>query len=102
MEVLEAAVARAVVDRKPSGTGPFAAGSEVHCFTRVANPGGQRRTLRHLWYHQGSRKGSIALQIKGRTWRTWSRLPVYSTGPWRVDVVDEDDTVLRSLEFVVE
>ncbi len=102
LEIVEASIAREVVDRQPRGDGPYAEGTEVHCFTRVKNPGGQHRTIRHVWYHEGARKSSIELRVKAETWRTWSNVPVHGAGAWRVDVVDEAGTVLKSLPFTVE
>ncbi len=90
-----------VTDRKPDGVGDtFRDGTEVFCFMKVSNPG-PARTLRHQWFFEGSRKSSIELNVKGPTWRTWSSRPVFGVGSWRVDVVDEEGTVLKSLPFTV-
>ena len=102
LEIVEAAIAREVVDRLPVGEGPYAEGTEVHCFTRIRNPGGERRQIKHNWYHEGARKSSIPLSVKAETWRTWSNVPVHGKGAWRVDVVDEAGAVLKSLTFTVE
>jgi hypothetical protein len=102
LEIVEAVIAREVVDRQPRGDGPFAEGTEVHCYTRIANPAGTRRQIKHVWYHEGARKSSIPLNVKAETWRTWSNVPVHGKGAWRVDVVDEAGTVLKSLPFRVE
>ena len=97
----ELVTAKAVVDRRPSGAGDsFRDGTEVFCFMRVKNPG-PPRTLRHDWYFGDTRKSSITLNVKGPTWRTWSSRPIYGVGAWRVDVVDEEGTVLRSVPFTV-
>ena len=102
MEVLHAALADKVVDRRPVGEATtFREGTEVTCFNRLANPGGTRRTVRHVWFHESTRKSSIKLSVKGTKWRTWSSLPVYGAGAWRVDVVDETGRVLRSMPFTV-
>lgn len=102
LEIVEGVIAREVVDRQPRGDGPYAEGTEVHCFTRISNPGGQRRQIKHLWYHGDVRKSAIPLSVKAETWRTWSNVPVHGTGAWRVDVVDEAGTVLKSLPFTVQ
>jgi len=102
MTVIEAVAVSSIVDRRPSGEGPFRDGSEINIFTRVDNPGGQLRTIRHQWYFDGSRRSNVSLKIKGTTWRTWSTRPVYGVGPWRVDIVDEAGTVLKSVTFTVQ
>ena len=102
LEIVEGVIAREVVDRQPRGSGPYAEGTEVHCYTRIRNPAGTRRQIKHVWYHEGTRKSSIPLTVKAETWRTWSNVPVHGKGAWRVDVVDEAGTVLKSLPFEVE
>lgn len=101
--VLRAALAPRLEDREPVGvTDSFAEGARVYCFTKIGNDGGQRRTVRHRWYREGERKASIDLAIRAKAWRTNSNIRVYGKGTWRVDVVDEQGTVLRSLPFTVE
>lgn len=100
--VTEAVAAARIIDRKPEGRSPFPDGSEVNIFTRIDNPGGHVRTIRHQWHYGGSRRSNVALKVKGTTWRTWSTRAVYGTGAWRVDIVDEAGTVLKSVSFTVE
>ncbi len=102
LTVVEAVAASDIVDRRPQGDPPFADGSEVNIFTRIENPGGHQRTIRHQWHYDGSRRSNVALKVKGTTWRTWSTRPVYGVGEWRVDVVDEAGTVLESVTFTVK
>ncbi len=103
IEVTTAVLAHGVEDRRPvREAAVFKEGVEVHCFNRLANPSDVRRRVRHVWFHEGERKSSIALSVKGKTWRTWSSIPVYGPGAWRVDIVDEADRVLKSLPFTVE
>ncbi len=103
LRILRAAVAAEIADREPKGVAErFPEGQEVYCHTVLGNPKGFRRTIRHNWYAGNERKASVELHIKAERWRTWSHIPVYGRGPWRVEVVDEDGEVLTSLPFVVE
>ena len=102
MSVESAAVAQNVVDRQPSGSGPFLDGSNVWTWNRILKPGDQRRTIRHIYYREGTQVVAVPLAIKGASWRTWSRTAVHGTGSWRVDIVDEEGRVLKSLPFVVK
>jgi hypothetical protein len=102
LSVESARVARQVVDRQPSGAGPFPDGGTVWTWNRILNPEGKRRTVRHIYYRDGKRIVAVPLAIKSSSWRTWSRTSVQGTGSWRVDIVDENDAVLKSLPFVVE
>ena len=102
MSVESAAVAKNVVDRQPSGSGPFVDGSNVWTWNRILKPGDQRRTIRHIYYREGTQVVAVPLAIKGASWRTWSRTAVHGAGSWRVDIVDEEGRVLKSLPFVVK
>lgn len=95
-------LASSVVDRTPRGEGTsFKNGTKVFCWMAVTNPGSKRR-LSHQWFHNGTRKSNIPVKIGGPTWRTWTARPVYTTGAWRVDIVDENGRVLHSVAFEVE
>ena len=103
MSILKGVVGTAIVDRQPTGVGErFAEGTKVHCFTAVANPAGTKRRIRHVWFQGTERKAAVGLNIKAARWRTWSVIPVYGRGKWRVDIVDESGQVLKSIPFVVE
>ncbi|MEE2829458.1 MAG: DUF2914 domain-containing protein [Myxococcota bacterium] len=102
MSVASAAIARTVQDRQPVGDGPYPDGSQVWCWSRIDNPGAKKRRIRHIWYHGTQQKAAVGLDIKSTSWRTWSRIPAHGTGAWRVDIVDEDGRVMKSLPFTVE
>lgn len=102
LTVTEIVLAKAVVDRAPQGVSDtFAEGSEVNCYTRLDNPAGGQRVVRHEYFFGDELKRSLELKVKGTTWRTWSNKRVYGPGAWRVDVVDEAGAVLASAPFVV-
>jgi hypothetical protein len=73
----------------------------LYCFTRVVNPGGEVTTVRHAWYKDGVLMGEHRLPIRGERWRTWSKRPIdrSSVGEWRVDALDQEGKVLRSVAF---
>lgn len=73
----------------------------LYCFTRIVNPGAQETVIRHVWYKDGDMTGEQELPVKGEKWRTWSKKPVNaeSVGTWRVEAVDADGKVLKSVEF---
>jgi hypothetical protein len=102
LSVESASVAKKVVDRKPSGQGPFADGGTVWTWNRIINPGGKKRTVRHIYYREGKQIVVVSLAIGGASWRTWSHTRIQGPGQWRVDIVDEQSLVLKSLPFVVK
>jgi hypothetical protein len=102
LSVESASVVKKVVDRQPSGNGPFSDGGTVWTWNRIINPTGQKRAIRHIYYREGQQVVVVRLAINGASWRTWSHTRVQGAGTWRVDIVDEQDIVLKSLPFVVE
>src|SRR5213595_31969 len=70
--VVEAVVARSVVDRQPQDTGatfPVDVG-QLNCWTKVEGAGGS--SIHHVWFHGDTQVGDVELQVAGSPWRTWS------------------------------
>src|SRR5881398_3697507 len=92
--VVEAVVAKSVLDRQPQDTGaafPADVG-QLNCWTKVEGAGGS--TLHHVWFHGDTQVGDVELQVGGSPWRTWSRktVPADWTGAWHVEVRDAAGT----------
>ena len=102
LSVESASVAKEVVDRQPRGQGPFTDGGTVWTWNRILNPGGKKRTVRHIYYREGKQIVVVPLAIGGASWRTWSHTRIQGAGQWRVDIVDEQSVVLKSLPFEVK
>lgn len=101
--VVEAAVARSVVDRQPQDTGsafPPDVGQLV-CWTKVSGAGGS--SVHHVWFHGDTQVGDMELQVGGSPWRTWSRktVPADWTGAWHVEIRNAAGTVLKRMDFTV-
>src|SRR6059036_3622844 len=101
--VVEAVVAKSVVDRQPQDTGAaFQADvSQLNCWTKVEGAGGS--SIHHVWFHGDTQVGDVELQVGGSPWRTWSRktVPTDWTGAWHVEVRDAAGTVLKRIDFTV-
>src|SRR6184192_4257761 len=101
--VVEAVVAKSVLDRQPQDTGaafPADVG-QLNCWTKVEGAGGS--TLHHVWFHGDTQVGDVELQVGGSPWRTWSRktVPADWTGAWHVEVRDAAGAVLKRIDFTV-
>src|SRR5256885_7591202 len=88
--VVEAVVAKSVLDRQPQDTGtafPADVG-QLNCWTKLEGAGGS--SIHHVWFHGDTQVGDVELQVGGSPWRTWSRktVPADWTGAWRVEVRD--------------
>jgi hypothetical protein len=104
--VVEAAVAKTLVDRQPQDTGsvfPVDVGQLV-CWTKVSGaPVGAETTIHHVWFHGDTQVGDVELRLGGSPWRTWSKknVPADWTGAWHVEVRDAAGTVVKRLDFTV-
>jgi hypothetical protein len=86
-----------VADSFPADTG------RVFCFIDARDI--QRKTAaRTVWYHGEEEIASVELDLgQGSRWRTFSSVNIGSrTGTWRVDLRDEADRVVQSVDFRVE
>jgi hypothetical protein len=101
--VVEAVVARSILDRQPQDTGTVfpADVGQLICWTKVEGASGS--SIHHVWFHGDTQVGDVELQVAGSPWRTWSRktAPAEWTGAWHVDVRDAAGTVLKRIDFTV-
>jgi len=91
-------------DRTVDGAGTDFASDvgKLVCFTRVV--GAEEQTqIHHVWYYNGKTIAKIPLQIKSRSWRTWSSKKILPgwTGDWVVKVLDSDGLVIASQKFKI-
>ena len=103
VDVPEAVVAKAVVDRQPQDTGSVfpADVGQVVCWTKVSGAGGA--SIHHVWFHGDTQVGDVELQVGGSPWRTWSKksVPPDWTGAWHVEVRDAAGAILKRIDFTV-
>ena len=101
----EMAVCTSVEERQPVGADTAFAKTvgQLYCFTKVSG-GSDTTAVSHIWYYNGEEMAKVDLSIKGKTWRTWSSKRIVEdwVGKWKVDVVSESGTVLKSQEFEVK
>jgi hypothetical protein len=103
IEVADAVMCLDVQGRQPVEPGEsFAADvGKVWCWSKIKD--GQGTTISHVYYHDGEEKAVVNLAIRSPLFRTYSSkriLPSW-TGPWRVDIVDTNGNVLKSLDFTI-
>lgn len=103
IDVTDAVVAKAVVDRQPQDTGSTFTPDvgQLVCWTKVTGAAGT--SIHHVWFHGDTQVGDVELQVGGSPWRTWSKktVPADWTGAWHVEVHDAAGTVLKRIDFTV-
>jgi len=73
----------------------------LFCFTRLIKNGEGDDSIKHVWYKNGQVVGEYELPVKGNRWRTYSSKAIEkgASGNWRVDVLDKEGAVLKSVNF---
>jgi len=104
LAVVEAVVAKTIVDRVPQDTGTAFTPDvgQLICWTKVSGASGDA-TIHHVWFHGDTQVGDVELHLGGSPWRTWSRktVPADWTGAWHVEIRDAAGTVLKRIDFKV-
>ncbi len=103
--VEEIVIARNVVDLAPQDPGTeFPVDVErLFCFTRIRGAKGNA-TLTHVWLHGEEKMAEISLPVSSPNFRTYSSKRILEswTGPWRVEVLDNNGNILSSAMFEIK
>jgi hypothetical protein len=80
-----------------------ASAKTLYCFTRVAAPDDEERSISHVWYRNGEVMGEYELPVHGSRWRTYSKMVIEKgmRGAWRVDALDDEGNLLKSVLFTM-
>ena len=86
-----------VADKFPANTG------RLYCYSKIIG-GGEGSSIKHIWYYGDKKVDEIILSIKSSSFRTYSYKTISSdwTGKWKVEIVADDETILKTIEFVIE
>ncbi len=104
IEVLEAKICQGIADKQPQGAGDVASGGvrRLYCFSKIAST--MESEVTHVWYKGENEVARIDLRIGASGgWRTFSskQIPPNSKDNWKVDILTADNTVLKTLLFVI-
>ena len=74
----------------------------ICCFTSF-DPVPEKTFIYHNWLHRGEPASRIKLFLQPPRWSTFSRIQLRESdkGPWRVEIIDQKGTLLRSLRFSI-
>jgi hypothetical protein len=105
LSVEEATIATGIEDHTPTGAAesfPRDVG-RLWCYSKIAG-GGEWDSVVHRWYYEERLMAEVSLAINSPLYRTYSSKNIIPgwTGQWRVDIVDTEGTVLKTLYFTVE
>lgn len=95
-------ICKDVVDREPvdADTTFSFTEEELCCYTKIT--GAEESTnITHVWYWGDTERARVELPVRSINWRTYSSkiIQEHETGAWRVEVLDSDGEVLKTLKF---
>ena len=104
LEITEMAVTTKIVRGNPIDSVhriSSASVKELYCFTRLQSSTGEETAIRHIWYRDNEKVGEYALPVREKRWRTFSKKMIEKgwSGDWRVEAVDSEGHVLKTVKF---
>jgi hypothetical protein len=74
----------------------------VFCFTAF-DPVPEKTVIYHHWIKRDQPEKEIKLTLKTPRWSSFSKISIRSmdVGPWRVEILDSDSKILKTLRFSV-
>ena len=76
----------------------------LYCYTRIQNPG-PKREVKHIWYYDNQIMTQVRYNVKkSNIYRSWTKKTILSNqiGRWRVDIQDNNGTVIGSKKFEIK
>jgi len=76
--------------------------TRLFCFTNF-NPVPKKTSIYHTWFYMDEVISKHKLSLNPPQWSTYSSMQLrdYDKGPWRVEIIDENNKTLRVLRFSV-
>jgi hypothetical protein len=76
--------------------------NEIFCYTAF-DPVPEQTHIFHRWYRRNTQIFSTRLAVYPPKWASYSSMQLRDgdKGPWRVEVVDADDVVMKILRFSI-
>lgn len=104
LEITEMTVTTKIVKGNPIDSVHRISSSSVkalYCFTRFQSATGGETVIRHIWYRDNEKVGDYPLPVKEKRWRTFSKKAIEKgwSGDWRVEAVDSEGHILKTVKF---
>ena len=105
LQVSEAAIATGMEGLTPQGAADSFESSvgKLYAFTKIT--GANEETLvKHHWFHEDQLMAEVELPVRSVSWRTYSSKTIAPAmaGQWKVDILSQDGTLLKSIPFTIK
>jgi hypothetical protein len=74
----------------------------LYCYTDFSTVP-EKSFAYHNWYLRDNLKASVKLTVRPPRWSTYSSIQLRDSdkGPWRIEITDEEGSILKTLRFSV-
>ena len=105
LTVSEATIATGMEGLTPQGAADSFESSvgKLYAFTKIT--GANEETLvKHHWFHEDQLMAEVELPVRSVSWRTYSSKTIAPAmaGQWKVDILSQDGTLLKSIPFTIK
>ena len=99
-------ICKGISNRKPLGVGTVFPNTvdSLYCHTKIENSG-SKKEAKHIWYFENQIMTQVRYNVKkSKSYRSWTKKTIlpYQVGNWRVDVQDQNGTIIRSKKFRIK
>jgi len=106
LTVQDIKICKSIYKRTPVGSDVVFTNNvdSLYCYTRIQNPG-PKREVKHVWYYDNQMMTQIRYNVKkSNIYRSWTKKTILSNqiGRWRVDIQDNNGTIIGSKIFEIK
>ena len=106
LTVKDIKICKSIYKRTPVGSDVVFTNNvdSLYCYTRIQNPG-PKREVKHIWYYDDQMMTQVRYNVKkSNIYRSWTKKTILSSqvGKWRVDIQDNNGTVIGSKKFEIK
>ena len=106
LSVKDIKICKSIYKRTPVGSDVVFTNNvdSLYCYTRIQNPGAKRE-VKHIWYYNDQMMTQVRYNVKkSNIYRSWTKKTILSSqiGKWRVDIQDNNGTVIGSKKFEIK
>ncbi len=102
--VVDAQICEEIIEHEPVSSGDVFTGeiTKLYCYSKIESS--EETEIRHIWSFNNTLVAETPLLVGiSPGWRTFSSKNIrpIDKGDWKVEIVDTNDNVLKTLEFVI-
>ena len=106
LTVQDIKICKSIYKRTPVGSDVVFTNNvdSLYCYTRIQNPG-PKREVKHIWYYDNQMMTQVRYNVKkSNIYRSWTKKTILSNqiGRWRVDIQDNNGTIIGSKNFEIK